>query len=94
MSGYGRTTANYYRMISQKSFTAYQVLEIFASIVIGGLMIYGGLQLQKDQDIINKYSKESAEPFNNTLGWIFIILASAIILLGLYRLFMKGEVAA
>ena len=94
MSTYGRTTANYYRMISQKSFTAYQVLEIFASIVIGGLMIYGGLQLQKDQDIINRHSKESAEPFNNTLGWVFIVIAASIILLGLYRLFMKGEVAA
>ena len=93
MSAYGRT-ADYYRMLTQKSFTSYQVLEIFMSIFIGAALIYGGMQLQKDQDIITLYSKESAEPFNNTLGWIYIVLGAGIILLGLYRLFMKGETAA
>lgn len=93
MSSYGRT-ADYYRMLSQKTFTSYQVLEIFISMFVGAALIYGGLQLQKDQDIIAKYSKESVEPFNNTLGWIYILLGASIILLGLYRLFMKGDISA
>ena len=91
MSSYGRTT-DYYRMLSNKTFTSYQVLEIFISIFVGAALIYGGLQLQRDQEIILQYSKDAAEPFNNTLGWIYILLGGAIILVGLYRLFMKGEV--
>jgi hypothetical protein len=91
-STFSGRTADYYRMLSNKTFTSYQVLEIFASIFVGACLIYGGLQLQKDQDLITKHAPEEAqEPFNNTLGWIFIGLGSAIILLGLYRLFMRGS---
>ena len=84
-------TADYYRMLSSKTFTSYQVLEIFASIFTGAALIYAGLQLQKDQDLIATHApKEAQEPFNNTLGWILIGLGATIILLGLYRLFMRG----
>ncbi|MFW2084058.1 hypothetical protein ACNPQK_24330, partial [Acinetobacter guillouiae] len=61
-------------MLSQKTFTSYQVLEIFISMFIGAALIYGGMQLQKDQDIIDKHAPpEAKEPFNNTLGWIYIL---------------------
>jgi Na+-translocating ferredoxin:NAD+ oxidoreductase RnfE subunit len=78
-------------MLSSKTFTSYQVLEIFVSIFVGACLIYGGMQLHKDQDLIKKHAPEEAqEPFNNTLGWIFIVMGAGIILLGLYRLFMRG----
>jgi hypothetical protein len=112
-------------MLTSKTFTSYQVLEIFMSVILGGILIYAGMQLHSDQDKIlglckcrgklelpgvgeRRLSQEeldvreaaaiedskktgAAEPFNNTLGWLLIIMGAGIILLGLYRLFMKGS---
>ena len=46
----------------------------------------GMLNLQKNK-------KPTDTPSNNTLGWLLILMGVGTILLGLYRLFMKGTVA-
>jgi hypothetical protein len=131
MSSYlSSRTSNYYKSLLQKNFTSYQVLEVFMFVFIGGLLIYGGMQLHKDHEIMlglckceiegfqglkasstaTKLSTGSAVggpsvdepievrqkadvPSNNTLGWLLILIGVGTILLGLYRLFMKGAVA-
>lgn len=119
------STSNYYKMLLQKNFTSYQVIEVFMFIFVGGLLIYAGMQLHKDHEIMLDLcrcrgklpttkegglllsmeeadeleakaiedSKKVDVPSNNTLGWLLILMGVGTILLGLYRLFMKGAVA-
>jgi hypothetical protein len=119
MSSYlSSRTSNYYKSLLQKNFTSYQVIEVFMFVFIGGLLIYAGMQLHKDHEIMSDLCKceiegfasvkatstesrsvrarvvEKADvPSNNTLGWLLILMGVGTILLGLYRLFMKGAVA-
>ena len=83
--------SNYYAYLSQKTFTSGQVVEIFLAIIIGGSLIYGGLQLQDDQNIIHKHAVDYENAFNNTLGWIYIGVGALVVVVGLMRLLKGGS---
>ena len=66
--------------------TTNEQITTFVMTTLPRAILDGILNLQKNK-------KPTGTSSNNTLGWLLILMGVGTILLGLYRLFMKGTVA-
>ena len=77
------------RGLGERSYSGKQILtSVFGLLIVGGLLT-AGILLLVDEATIKKLDSTKESSLNNILGWIFIVIASIILLLGIWKFLTK-----
>ena len=77
------------RSLGERSYSGKQILmSVFGLLIVGGLLA-AGILLLIDEATINKLDSTKTSSLNNVLGWIFIVIASIILLFGIWKFLTK-----